>query len=423
MKIIQISASDYGGGVETVVRLHHRELGRLGHRTQLLVGRKKGDDPDISLIPFRRGPKGLLRTARRVQQVSGLQNLYSPSFRAVEESFEFEPDIVHIHSLHGADSYAELSVVAKLSRKYPTVITLHDFWLMTGHCGCPLDCPRWLTGCGRCPDLNRYPSISRDATRWNYRHKKRLFRKASPVLIVPSEYLREQALRSPILGHLRVDVVPNPVDATVFSPGCEQGGRARRRAEFGIAEDDVAVMLIANNLSNPYKGMADGIAAINQVKASKIKLVLVGNAADQVSSQLNAASIALPYTRSAEELADYYRMVDLLVMPSRCETFGLVAAEAMACGTPVVAFDAGALTEVIGGAESGVIVPRRDVTEMAFQIEKLAADRQRRRTMSAAAVERVRNRFGVAQHARKAIATYEDMIARRHRVCDVNPTG
>jgi glycosyltransferase involved in cell wall biosynthesis len=410
VKVIQINASDYGGGVETVVRLHHRELRRTGHRAQLLVGRKKGEALDINLIPFRRGPKGLLRTARRVQQVTGLQNIYSPSFRAVEESFDFKPDVVHIHSLHGADSYAELSVVAKLSRKYPTVITLHDFWLMTGHCGYPLGCSRWLTGCGRCPDLTRYPSVARDATRWNFRAKRKLFRKAKLSLIVPSEYLRQQASRSPILGHLPIYVVPNPVDCTVFTPSTDAELRSRRRAEFGIDEDEMAVMLIANNLNNPYKGMADGIAAINEIRQSRIKVVLVGNAADQASGQLNAEPIKLGYTRSATELAEYYRMVDLLVMPSRCETFGLVAAEAMACGTPVVAFDAGALREVIGESDSGIVVPRRDPAAMANEVEQLASNRERRRRMSEAAVTRVRKRFGVAEHTSGVVAVYQDVV-------------
>lgn len=416
MKVVQINASDFGGGVETVVRLHHRELDRQGHRCQLLVGRKKGDDAQITRIPFRRGPKGVLRTARWIQQTTGLQNVYSPSFRAVDQSFAFDPDIVHIHSLHGADSYAELAAVARLSKRYPTVITLHDFWLMTGHCGYPLDCPRWLTGCGKCPDLTRYPAVSRDATRWNFRRKRKLFRNSGLELIVPSEYLREQAHRSPILRHLPVHVVSNPIDTNVYKPDGSQELRMKRRAEFGISNDEVAVMLIANNLSNPYKGMADGISAINKVSSRKVRVVLVGNAAESLSKELTQAHIALPYTRSSAELSGYYRMADMLVMPSRCETFGLVAAEAMACGTPVVSFDAGALAEVVGDQDTGVVVPPRDTRQMALEIERLASEHDRRQRMSAAAVSRIRNCFGVAQHTKNTLKAYKTVVSNFRRI-------
>ncbi|WP_161604449.1 glycosyltransferase [Roseiconus nitratireducens] len=406
MKIIQISAADFGGGVETVVRQHHRELSRQGHQTQLLVGRKKGGERNTTVIPLRTGPKGALRTARWIQRNTGLQNLYAPGFRAIEQSFAFEPDVLHFHSLHGADSYAELAVVRRLSRRYPTVVTLHDFWLMTGHCGYPLECPRWLTGCGKCPDLTRYPAIEHDATRWNFARKRKLFKNRDIQLVVPSAWLLNQARRSPILRDCPISVVTNPVDVDTFSPAVQNPDRAR----FGIGEDETAVMLIANHLNNPYKGMDDGIAALNRVSDTKIKVVIVGNSADEVSKRLKVPSVALPYTTSTTDLAEYYRVADLLLMPSRCETFGLVAAEAMACGTPVIAFDAGALPEVIGDRDTGVVVTSRDTSAMAAEIDALAADRQLRRTMSHAAAERIRRLFHVSGHTRGTADVYERCI-------------
>lgn len=407
MKVIQINASDIGGGVESVVRLHHAELMRLGHQTQLLVGKKKGDEPCVKQIPFRRGPKGVQRAARWIQRTSGLENLYSPSFRDIEASFDFQPDVVHLHSIHGADSYAELAFVAKLSRKYPTVITLHDFWLMTGHCGYPLDCPRWLTGCGKCPDLKRYPSINRDATRWNYARKRSLFRKTKLELIVPSHWLKDQASQSPILQHQSINVVANPIDSNVFSTSDDRS----KRETLGIADDEFAVMLIANNLNNPYKGIVDGIAALNQIQHPKAKVIIVGRSADELANQIQLPSAAIPYTSSPAELAEYYRAVDLLLIPSKCETFGLVAAEAMACGTPVIAFDAGALREVIGDQQTGIVVSARDIDELARQVDALADNPARRQQMSESAVRRIRDQFSVLDHTQTTVDVYRKIIA------------
>ncbi|MCA9138976.1 MAG: glycosyltransferase [Planctomycetales bacterium] len=416
LNVIQINASDIGGGVESVVRLHHAELQRQGHKRQLLVGKKKGDDADTTEIPFRRGPKGLQRAARWMQRKSGLENLYSPSFRAIEESFQFQPDVVHLHSIHGADSYADLAFVARISRRYPTVITLHDFWLMTGHCGYPLECPRWLSGCGKCPDLERYPAVSRDATRWNFARKKSLFRKSQMELIVPSEWLKEQARRSPILRQQSINVVANPIDSDVFSVG----NRSSLRSNLGVADDEFAVMLIANNLNNPYKGMIDGIKALNQVKHAKAKVIIIGRSADKLADQIRLPSTAVGYTSSPAELAEYYRAVDLLLIPSRCETFGLVAAEAMACGTPVIAFDAGALGEVIGGDETGIVIGNRDVHQMAEQIDQLAKDPARRKQMSGSAVSRIRTLFTVPDHTSSTVDVYRKAIAAKAIVASVN---
>ncbi|MEM6472697.1 MAG: glycosyltransferase [Planctomycetota bacterium] len=407
MNIIQISASDYGGGVETVVRLHHSELVRQNHATHVLVGKKKGTDDGFDQIPLRPGPKGMLRTANWFQRKTGLQNLYSPSFRGIEQSFRFSPDVLHIHSLHGAESYAELRFAGKLIRRYPAVITLHDYWLMTGHCGYPLDCPGWLKGCGNCPDLERYPSVPKDGTKFNFRRKRSLFADANVQLIVPSQFLKTEVEKSLILQHLPITVVLNPIDHEVFHPG---DGR-RRRAEFGIEDDAFVIMMIANNLKNIYKGIDDGVKALQQLSDQNVTVVVVGRGADEIARKVPMKTIGLPYTSDTADLVSYYQLADLLLMPSRCETFGLVAGESMACGTPVVCFDAGALAEVVGDASTGVVVPARDPKWMASEIDRIAADPERRRQMSAAGINRIRSEFALPRHSRNVVSVYEQAMS------------
>ncbi|MEO1615689.1 MAG: glycosyltransferase [Planctomycetota bacterium] len=406
LNVIQINASDLGGGVESVVRLHTAELDRLGHATQLLVGKKKNKASEASEIPYRQGPKGARRIGSFLEQACGIENLYSPSFRSIEESFHFRPDVIHLHSIHGANQYADLRTVARLCQSYPTVITLHDFWLMTGHCGYPLDCPRWKNACGSCPDLNRYPSIKRDATRINFHRKRSLFRKSKTELIVPSHWLGKRVTESPILKDQPLSVVFNPVDSDTFCPGPSEETRRR----FGIREDEFVVMFIANNLSNIYKGIVDGIEALKHVRHPRTRVVIIGRTVEQVASQISAETIGLPYVSSPDELASYYRMADLLVMPSRCETFGLVAAESMACGTPVVSFDAGALAEVIGDEATGVVVPVRDPRRMAAEIDRFAEDPNRMKSVSKAAIERVRTRFSKREHTHDVTEVYRKAI-------------
>ncbi|QEF99486.1 D-inositol 3-phosphate glycosyltransferase [Stieleria maiorica] len=410
LNVIQVTGSDVGGGAEVVVREHHHELQRQGHRVQLLVGRKLTDDAATTEIPFRRGPKGVLRTARWLERNTGLQNLYSPGFRAIEDSFAFSPDVLHLHSLHGVESFAELSVLRRLCRKFPTLISLHDLWLMTGHCGHPLDCPRWKTGCGKCPDLTLYPAVSHDTTRLNFWRKRRLFRSLPARLIVPSNWLKAQVRQSPILKHLPVDVVPNPVDVDTFTPDADPDACQDLRREFGITATDQTVLMVAQHLDNPFKGVRDGIAVLNLIKSANVKVMLVGRAAESVAGKINHPCVILPFTDSKQRLADYYRSAKVLLMPSRGETFGLVAAEAMACGTPVVAFDVGGLADVIGDDIGGILISDRDRSAMARAVDELLSDGRQYMLKSDAGRERSVDLFSLCRHTRSCLTLYQHAI-------------
>lgn len=114
-----------------------------------------------------------------------------------------------------------------------------------------------------------------------------------------------------------------------------------------------------------------------------------------------------------EELARLYNEHELLVSPSLYEGFGLPAAEAMACGTPVVATTAGAFPEVIADGETGMLVPPADARALADAIEGLLADGERRRAMGAAGVARIERQFSWRACAERTAALYEDVLAAR----------
>ena len=116
---------------------------------------------------------------------------------------------------------------------------------------------------------------------------------------------------------------------------------------------------------------------------------------------------------SDAELARVYNEAQVLVSPSLYEGFGLPAAEAMACGTPVVATTAGAFPEVIAAGETGVLVPPGDAIALADAIGGMLADPDRRITMGAAGVERINAHFSWRVCAEKTAALYEDVLARR----------
>jgi glycosyltransferase involved in cell wall biosynthesis len=116
---------------------------------------------------------------------------------------------------------------------------------------------------------------------------------------------------------------------------------------------------------------------------------------------------------STEELVRLYNRAEILVSPSLYEGFGLPAAEAMACGTPVIATTAGAFPEVVADGETGWLVTPGDARALADAIRRLMADPVQRGKMGAAARRRMQERFTWRETARKTVALYEEILSRR----------
>lgn len=415
-RIVQVHSADAGGGAEATARLHHEELRRRGRNSRFVVARRKLGGEGIEQMDFVRGPKGLLRTARWLERHTGLQYLYSPSYRELLRRLPDESDVVHVHSLHGADGYADIGPLAALSQRCAVVMTVHDLWPITGHCGHPLACDRWRTGCGSCPDLERFPSVARDATRWNWWRKRMAFRKANIQLIAPSQWVAEQLRQSPILGHLSSTVVHAPLQTSSFCPGDRRAARQALR----LPEDRRIVLLTAQSFGNVYKGTAEATAALNQIDDPALLVVAIGRDADAVVQQCRAEGRAVGYQDNQSALAEYYRAADVLLMPSRCETFGMVAAEAMACGTPVVAFAAGGLVDAVGKDEGGLLVPAGDVPALAAGVERLLEDGGLRESLGRIGAERAARLFSLEAHTTRCLDVYASALADRDPARSLN---
>ena len=109
-------------------------------------------------------------------------------------------------------------------------MTLHDAWLLSGHCAHSFECERWKSGCGHCPDLTIDPAIRRDATAYNWRRKAKIFAGSKLWVATPSRWLMRKVEES-MLARAIVEarVIPNGVDLTVFGPADKEAARARLR--------------------------------------------------------------------------------------------------------------------------------------------------------------------------------------------------
>lgn len=407
LKILQISFRDEGGGAEIVAQNLHREYRRRGHDARLAVGyRTARDEGTFEIDAFagqgpwssalgafdralenwpayrrslvaRKIPRLLARPRRIAHYLAGREDFAYPGIGDAAGT-AWRPDVVHLHNLH--KDYVDLASLARAA--LPVVWTLHDAWAFTGHCGHPIDCERWRTGCGECPDLRRYPPIRRDATRANLARKEAIYAAANFRWAAPSAWLYGLA-RTSALGVRPGEVIPNGVDTAVFHSGDRAGARAR----LGFPGDRLVCLFVsqAGSKPNPYKDYATVRAAV--ARAPGAAFVCLGDVGRREPGVQYPGPI-----RDPAALADYYRAADVLLHAAHAENYPNVILEAMACGTPVVATAVGGIPEQVREGQNGFLVPRGDAVAMAARIDRLRADPALRARLSDAAAAFTRGR-------------------------------
>jgi glycosyltransferase involved in cell wall biosynthesis len=418
MRILQVNSSDRQGGAEKVSWMLHRAYRETGHESWLVVGRKRGDDPNVVQLDNLGRKRGVGLVKVLAEKLLGWQYLSYPGSHRLLESLGRAFDILHLHNLHGG--YVDLAALPMLSRRIPTVVTLHDMWLMTGHCAQPMECERWKAGCGDCPDLAIYPGIPRDGTRFNWRRKKRLLEEARLHLAAPSRWMHGRVMGSEgILRGFPVTVVPNGVGVERFSP--DSKADARRRLE--VPPDRRLFLLFSNDpLRSHFKDIPFLWASIRRlmerVPADRRPMLMVvggrGNSSEALPADLRSYLVQRPFESEEERVVDCYRAADLMVYPSKADTCPLVLMEAAACGLPVAATSVGGIPELVEEGKTGWLVPLGDVERFAEVLDRfLLLDEDTVRAMGEHARRLACERFDFQGQVRSYLDLYRRLTAER----------
>jgi D-inositol-3-phosphate glycosyltransferase len=220
----------------------------------------------------------------------------------------------------------------------------------------------------------------------------------------------------------RIEVVPPGVDHVVFAPG----SRADARRRVGV--DAHRVLLFVGRIQ-PLKGADLAVRCLAALDDPSVTLVVVGGPSgrdghhelQRVRALANELGVAWQIRWVAPQrharLVDYYRAADVCLVPSRSESFGLVALEAAACGIPVVAAAVGGLRSLVDHDETGFLVDSRHPADYAAPTEKLLADDALAREMGAHAAARSL-RYSWSMAAARLRRLYTDLVARGLVRCD-----
>jgi D-inositol-3-phosphate glycosyltransferase len=197
----------------------------------------------------------------------------------------------------------------------------------------------------------------------------------------------------------RIDLVPPGVDHAFFSPGPRAGARA---ALPHLRLGDGPVILFVGRIQ-PLKSLDVAVRALAELHDPPAVLVVVGGASGpegdreverirKLVADLGVADqVRFADPQPHHLLSTYYRAADVMVVPSRSESFGLVALEAAACGTPVVAAAVGGLRTLVEHGRTGYLVDGPDPSEYAVRIRDILGDPELGRRLSAAAARRSRD--------------------------------
>jgi len=465
LHILQVNAADSGGGAAKVAHDLFKAYNVLGHESWLAVGKKYTHDSNVIQIPNEQAYSswekvnfglantcnnfvGKIKGAGRLAQIfkntgryknyrdylTGTEPFDYPGSRKLLELISEKPDIIHMHNLHS--KYFDLRMLPELSSRVPVVMTLHDTWLLSGHCAYAKTCKKWKTGCGGCPDLTLYPAVRKDNTAYNWQQKKKIYEKSRLYIATPCQWLMNNVKKSMLYKpDIPTKVINNGVDLTIFKPGDKQ----KAREILGLAPDVKILLFAANSVkTNIWKDYATLKKAVGRLSIllpdKKFLFICVGDSGVPEKTG-NTEIIFVPYQHSSSFMVNYYQAADVYIHAAHADTFPNVILESLACGTPVVATAVDGVPEQVKSLRpdreliieeesvtpvfydqdqaTGMLVSRGDHESMAQALAKLFTHEFLLEKLSHNAFVDSRMRFDQKRQVSEYLAWYDELMQDR----------
>jgi len=368
MKVLIVSASDIQGGAARAAYRLHEALLSEGMDSQMLVQSKSSDDYTI-LGPASKFQKGISKIRPTLDSLivqhykKRTKTLFSPSWLPlsgiVDKINALNPDVVHLHWVTGG--MMRIEDIARI--KAPIVWSLHDNWGFTGGCHIMWECERYRQTCGSCPRLSS--NKENDLSRKIWKRKKRTFSKLPNMVVIGlSNWLADCAKQSSLFKNHRVVCLPNPIDTSRYSFFNKKQARELLNLPQGIKLIAFGAMNATSDVNKGFKELSE---ALNFVSKDS-ELVIFGSNKPKVDAGFKQSAHYLGHLHDDVSLRLLYCAADVMVVPSLQEAFGQTASEAMACGTPVVAFGATGLLDIVDHEVNGYLAKSFDSQDLASGI-------------------------------------------------------
>ena len=343
MRILQINCVYAVGSTGKIVEDIKRYCENNGDEVLVLYGRQ-AKNTDSSVVKVSTEIEAKVHSV--FSRLTGVDFGFSPlaTEKAISAIAKFHPDVVHLHCLNGhfINVFRLLDYLKKAD--IPTVLTLHAEIMHTAGCEHAFDCQKWIEGCYDCDSVRGYVThFFRDDARYAYARMKAAFSGFRNLTVVGvSDWLVNRAKQSAVFqdSEAEFDTIENGLDLKAFHP-VELNDNPLKAS---IDNHKPIILHVTPNFNHPLKG---GKYVLKLAEARpEWAFVIVGYNGDGL---LPKNVIPVSHTQNKEELVNYYNLASLTLLTSKRETFSMVCAESLACGTPVVGFKAGGPESVFVG--------------------------------------------------------------------------
>jgi glycosyltransferase involved in cell wall biosynthesis len=412
MKVVLINTSDIEGGAARAAYRLHEGLQGIGVSSQMLVKNKKSGEPNVIW-----SQKGIANKFDKI--ISTISNsplrlypernrgIFSPQWlpdSLAAKVAKIQPDIINLHWVCGG--YMQIESLPKFNK--PLVWTLHDMWPFTGGCHYSEECDRYTKSCGSCPQL--HSSKDSDLSRWVWQRKAQAWKNLNLTLVTPSHWLAECAKSSSLLQEYPVNVIANGLDPEVYKPL----NRRLVRESLNLPQNKQLVLFGAmQGTDDRWKGFPLLVPALQSLSKSgwqdKIELLVFGSSQPENPIDVGFKTHYLGRLED-QNLAKVYAAADVMVVPSRYEAFGQTASEALACGTPVVAFDVTGLKDIVDRQQNGYLAKPYETEDLARGIAWVLEDPDRHQKLCRSARLKVEEKFTLQVQARAYKNLYEEIL-------------
>lgn len=276
-----------------------------------------------------------------------------------------EADILHLHWIN--QGFLSLKTLKKLVEEKKIIWTLHDLWPVTGGCQYPGGCSNYEQACGFCPLLK--VNTDHDLSRKIWLLKNEIFSNSEILLVGPSQWMVNKIKESAIARNARVICIPNPIDIEQFRPD------PSRQPKFKVLDSiksRIQLLFGAYNLDDSRKGLGvlkyvvDRLYTLNPEIAQRCQLVLFGKLKDiSILKDLKMDYQYIGSIHTTGEMRKLYQESDLYIHGASEDNLPNMLLEAMACGTPAVAFNVGGIADIIEDGVNGRLVNNVSAVTMA----------------------------------------------------------
>ncbi|MGA7932346.1 MAG: glycosyltransferase family 4 protein, partial [Kovacikia sp.] len=410
MNVLHITLYDTDGAGRAAYRLH-RGLKQLDIASKVFVQSKSSDDKTVITTKKLLGVvSSKLKLSERVDLLP--LKLYSKRAkttfslqwvprRILSDIHYYNPDVINLHWIgHG---FVPIELLKRFNK--PLVWTLHDMWAFTGGCHYSQDCDRYEKNCGQCPQLGSQSDW--DLSRWVWERKARSWKNLDLSIVTPSKWLKQCADSSSLLKQFPVEVIPNGLDVEIYKPI----NRQLARSILNLPNDRQLLLFGASYGTNdPRKGFHLLEAALQKISNllgdQTPEVVIFGMSEPDPLASVSLKTHYLGKLKDEVTLALAYSAADVFIAPSLQDNLPNTVMEALACGTPCVAFNIGGMPDLISHQQMGYLAKPYEVDDLAQGIRWVLEDSDRHHNLSQQAREAVVKSFTLRQQATAYLSLY-----------------